>query len=173
MIYKVASRFAGSAKERNLDIEDLCQVGILGYIRAWDTFDPERGVKFSTHAFNCVKSHIQRFLRDFNMIRLPGERRYESAPVVSLETVVFDDGRSPVLLEDLLGKEEDQTGVYVHEFINELSEKEKSVVLGMLNGFTQKEIAESLGVSRTMVGRYLTSARKKYESYQGVGGRAG
>jgi DNA-directed RNA polymerase sigma subunit (sigma70/sigma32) len=44
-------------------LEDLIQAAMLGLIKAAATFDPERGVKFSTYAAPRIKRYIQRPIR--------------------------------------------------------------------------------------------------------------
>ncbi len=56
----LARRFA----ERGELFEDVMQVGMLGLIGAIDSFDPERGVKFSTFAIPTIAGEIRRFFRD-------------------------------------------------------------------------------------------------------------
>jgi RNA polymerase sigma-B factor len=60
MVRSVARRFAG----RGEPLEDLCQVGMVGLIKAIDRFDLDRGVSFSTYAFPCVIGEIKRHFRD-------------------------------------------------------------------------------------------------------------
>lgn len=55
------------------EMEDLLQEGFFGLIKAAETFDVDKGNKFVTHAFICIKAHIQRYVEDNgNGIRIPG-----------------------------------------------------------------------------------------------------
>lgn len=56
-----------------LDFEDLQGVGLLGLIEALDRFDPTRGVRFSTFAFNRVRGAIIDYVRFIDI--LPRDRR--------------------------------------------------------------------------------------------------
>lgn len=46
-----------------IDIEDIMSQGVIGLIRAIDTYDPKRGVKFKTYAFYKIKGAILDELR--------------------------------------------------------------------------------------------------------------
>ena len=46
LIYSVAKRFLG----RGVEMEDLCQIGSIGLLKAIDKFDPSFEVCFSTYA---------------------------------------------------------------------------------------------------------------------------
>lgn len=50
--------------ERGELLEDVMQVGMLGLIYAIDSFDPARGLKFSTYAIPTIAGEIRRFFRD-------------------------------------------------------------------------------------------------------------
>jgi RNA polymerase sigma factor (sigma-70 family) len=52
----IRKRIAGTI----LDVEDLCQAGIIGLDRAVDKFDAEKGYKFSTYATWWIRQAIQR-----------------------------------------------------------------------------------------------------------------
>lgn len=54
LVRRVARRYGGL-----LPFDDLFQFGILGLIYAADTFDPERGTRFSTWAFTVIHTRIQ------------------------------------------------------------------------------------------------------------------
>lgn len=43
--------------------EDLAQEGILGLIRATETFEPERGLRFSTYSVYWIRAKIQRLVQ--------------------------------------------------------------------------------------------------------------
>ena len=60
LVQFLARRFA----ERGELLEDVMQVGTLGLIYAIDSFDPSRGVKFSTFAIPTIAGEIRRYFRD-------------------------------------------------------------------------------------------------------------
>jgi len=43
--------------------DDLVQEGTLGLLRATETFDPERGVRFSTYCVYWIRAKLQRYLQ--------------------------------------------------------------------------------------------------------------
>ena len=66
LIWSVVKRFAG----RGTDVEDLYQLGCLGFIKAVDGFDPGFGTQFSTYAVPKITGEIRRFLRDDGAIKV-------------------------------------------------------------------------------------------------------
>lgn len=68
-VHQVAKRFAGY---RHLTPDDLFQEGILGLIRATESYDPEIGFRFKTYATWWIDQKIRRALDDKDrMVRLP------------------------------------------------------------------------------------------------------
>ena len=51
-------------------MEDLCQIGSIGLMKAIDKFDPSFEVKFSTYAVPMITGELKRFLRDDGMIKV-------------------------------------------------------------------------------------------------------
>lgn len=45
------------------DREDLIQRGLIGLIKAVDTYDVERNINFSTYAVKCIDNEIYSFIR--------------------------------------------------------------------------------------------------------------
>lgn len=60
MVRGLAARYAG----RGEPLEDLVQVGSIGLIKAFDRFDPDRGVNFSSYAIPTIIGEIRRYFRD-------------------------------------------------------------------------------------------------------------
>lgn len=66
LIWSVARRFFG----RGTEPDDLYQLGCLGFLKAIDGFDLERGTQFSTYAVPKIGGEIRRFLRDDGPIKV-------------------------------------------------------------------------------------------------------
>ncbi|WP_017728530.1 sigma-70 family RNA polymerase sigma factor [Halalkalibacterium ligniniphilum] len=78
-----------------------------------------------------------------------------------------DDG--DVNLEDTIGKEFDVSVLFVSEFIDSLTERERVVLQKRLNGYTQGEIGKVVGVSQSRVGKILNNdITEKIKEYMAV-----
>lgn len=60
IVYPIARKYL----KKDLNLEDLIQVGYIGLIKAVDNFDPDRGVKFFTYANHCIMGEIRHYIRD-------------------------------------------------------------------------------------------------------------
>lgn len=67
IVFMAAKRWASKAP-----LEDLIQEGMLGIMRALETFEPERGLRLSTYASSWIRATIQRYLSEkVKVIRVP------------------------------------------------------------------------------------------------------
>ena len=66
LVRSIVVRFRG----RGCEDEDMYQIVSLGLLRVARSFDPERGVVFSTYAVPMIIGEIKRFLRDDGMIKV-------------------------------------------------------------------------------------------------------
>ncbi len=66
LVFMIGKRFLG----RGHEMEDLCQIGSIGLMKAIDKFDPSFEVKFSTYAVPMITGELKRFLRDDGMIKV-------------------------------------------------------------------------------------------------------
>ena len=71
LVYSIAGRF----KERCDDMGDLVECGTIGLVKAFKTFDAERGCAFSTYAVPLIFGEIRRFLRDDGIIKISREEK--------------------------------------------------------------------------------------------------
>ena len=70
MVITLARKYSKVAKE--LTIEDLTMEGMVGLSRAIELFDPARGYKFSTYAYNWIRQSITRSISYYDRsIRIP------------------------------------------------------------------------------------------------------
>lgn len=64
MLIKIANKFKNNPY--GIDIEDIMQIGSLGMIRAFDTYQEDKEIKFSTYVYNCISWSIR---REFNNLK--------------------------------------------------------------------------------------------------------
>ena len=55
---------------KNVNLDDLFQVGVIGLIKAIDNFDLSYGLKLSTYAVPLIIGEIKRYLRDNTAVRV-------------------------------------------------------------------------------------------------------
>ena len=60
LIWSIVKRFSG----RGYELEDLYQIGCIGFIKAIKRFDATFEVKLSTYAVPYILGEIKRFIRD-------------------------------------------------------------------------------------------------------------
>ncbi len=66
LIWSIVKRFTG----RGYEIEDLYQIGTMGFIKSIRNFDVNFDVKLSTYAVPYILGEIKRFLRDDGPIKV-------------------------------------------------------------------------------------------------------
>ena len=152
------------------DMEDLLSVGTIGLIKAVNTFDLTKSQRLATYAARCVENEILMLLR--------ANRKF-SKEVSIYEPIGTDkDGESVNLLDVLEtdGKETidqiilDQDIRKLQKAMEQnLNDTERTVIrlrYGLLGSreYTQREIAEILGISRSYVSRIEKKALQKLRS---------
>ena len=71
LVYSIAARF----RERSDDFGELVECGTIGLVKAFKTFDANRGCAFSTYAVPLIFGEIRRFLRDDGFIKVSREEK--------------------------------------------------------------------------------------------------
>lgn len=96
LIWGIARRFYG----RGVDLDDLYQIGCVGFIKAMQGFDLEYGTQFSTYAVPKISGEIRRFLRDDGSIRVSRTIK-EQASVIKIAKNSLEQtlGRDPTVSE--------------------------------------------------------------------------
>ena len=96
LIWSVARRFTG----RGVELEDLYQLGCLGFLKAIDGFDLQYGTQFSTYAVPKIAGEIRRFLRDDGAVKVSRCIK-EQAATISIKRGKLMQllGREPTILE--------------------------------------------------------------------------
>lgn len=96
LVHACAHRFTG----RGIEYEDLFQAGCMGLIKAYDAFDDERGVRFSTYAVPVILGEIRRLFRDGGTVKVSRTLK-ELSLKVAREREIFSlkESREPTVSE--------------------------------------------------------------------------
>lgn len=109
LVHTCAHRFSG----KGIEYEDLFQAGCMGLVKAFDAFDWERGVCFSTYAVPVILGEIKRLFRDGGTVKVSRSLKELSLKVLrERERFSTKNGREPTvseLAESLSAREEDIT----------------------------------------------------------------
>ena len=96
LIWAVARRFQG----RGTELEDLYQLGCLGFLKAVSGFDTGFGTQFSTYAVPKISGEIRRFLRDDGAVKVSRGLKEQSAAIKAARSRLTSSlGREPSLSE--------------------------------------------------------------------------
>ena len=139
-------------------IEDLISIGTIGLIKAVNTFCIEKNIKLATYASRCIENEILMY------IRKASSHRNE----ISIdEPLNVDWDGNELLLSDVLGSDGDEVGRGIEQedertellkLVGELPPREKQIMqmrfgMGGYEEYTQKEVADVLGISQSYISR--------------------
>ena len=140
------------------DMDDLIGIGTVGLIKGIDTYSLDKKVKLTTYAAKCAENEILMYFRA-NKKNSKNISIYEgiSYDKEGNEITVLDvlKTKDPDYLEDIYVKDNIQL---LRKYFSILSSREKEILymrygLGKEEEKTQKEIAKSMGISRSYVSR--------------------
>ena len=154
LVVYISKRFENTG----INIEDLISIGTIGLIKAVNTFKAGKNIKLATYASRCIENEILMYLRKISSQR---------TEVSFDEPLNTDWDGNELLLSDILGTDDDE--VYrpleddadkqmLMEAIDCLSERERSIIMmrfGLPGGkeYTQKEVADMMGISQSYISR--------------------
>ena len=96
LIWSVARRFVG----RGTELDDLYQLGCLGFLKAVEGFDLAYGTQFSTYAVPKISGEIRRFLRDDGAVKVSRSIKEQAATIRSARNQLSAAlGREPTIQE--------------------------------------------------------------------------
>ena len=156
LVVYIAKKFDNTG----VGVEDLISIGTIGLIKGINTFKTDKNIKLATYASRCIENEILMYLRKNNKTKLE----------VSIdEPLNVDWDGNELLLSDILGTDEDviSKGIesevekkLLYKAIEKLNHREKVIVemrYGLNNKdgeeMTQKEVADSLGISQSYISR--------------------
>ena len=96
LIWSIAKRFIG----RGVEVDDLYQLGCVGFLKAVEGFDPTFGTQFSTYAVPKITGEIRRFLRDDGAVKVSRSVKERAATIKSAKSqLACTYGREPSVSE--------------------------------------------------------------------------
>ena len=148
------------------DLEDLVSIGSIGLIKGINTYKMDKNIKLATYCSRCIANEILMFLRKNKKTRT--EISFEDA-------LNYDAEGNELHLDDILGTDED---IVYKEFdskidnklldqeLNSLNDREKHIMklrygLNNTEEYTQKEVANMLGISQSYISRIEKKVIKK------------
>ena len=144
--------------------EDLISIGIMGLIKAINTYDKSKGFEFTTYAMRCIDNEILQFLRKLN--------RYQYD--VSLDSVIHSSDGLYYRLCDILMDDTDFTEesdmesiiAIIRDLVQKLPNREREIIMmyfGFNNNqrYNQYEISQKLHIAQSQVSRSIIRSLKK------------
>ena len=155
------------------DLEDLVSIGTIGLIKGVKTYKLDKNIKLATYASRCIDNEILMFLR---------KNKRRKVEVSFEDSINLDQDGNELHLEDVLGTPDDivekeyesivDKELLIKEIEN-LSKRDKEILTlryGLYNQkeYTQKEVADMLGISQSYISRIEKKAIKKLKSLMKV-----
>lgn len=166
LVVFIAKRF----ENKGDSLEDLVSIGTIGLIKGINTYKIDKNIRLATYASRCISNEILMHIR----------KNKKRNGDISLEDALTYDGEGNELhLEDVIGTSED---VVYKEYekkvdinilrnnINLLNERDKQIMVmryGLFNtnAYTQKEVAELLGISQSYISRIEKKVIRNLKPY--------
>lgn len=151
----------------NKDVDELISIGTVGLIKAIDSFDSSKGTRLATYASRCIENEILMLFRN---------NKKQKSEIYLQDPIGVDKEGNEFCLMDILSSEKDsvldkvesnlQVRALYKKLGESLNERESSILImryGLIDGKskTQREIAVTLGISRSYVSRIEKKALKK------------
>ncbi len=154
LVVYIARKFENTG----INIEDLVSIGTIGLIKAVNTFCPGKKIKLATYASRCIENEILMYLR--KTANLKNEMSID-------EPLNVDWDGNELLLSDVLGSDSDLVNRNIEmedeknqllKIVSKLEEREKQIMtmrFGLFGSkeYTQKEVADMLGISQSYISR--------------------
>ena len=163
LVAHIVKKYAGSGR----DMDELIAIGIVGLVKAVNTFKPDKGSRLGTYAARCIDNELLMMLRTARKL---------SREISLYEPIGTDKEGNEIAFIDVV--EDTSKDVVENMVLNErirkmyvlieqvLSPREKEIIYLRYGLYgkkeqTQREIAEQMGISRSYVSRIEKKALEK------------
>lgn len=148
--------------------DDYNQIAMLGLLRAIKNYNPNCNSKFSTFATTVIKQQLYHYTKATKSLK--NNMGYEFVPIHSTiksdgdmqvcETISLDYDYYEVNCDRLIQNEQIE---FVKLFRTTLSNKENAILDGLMEGKSQREVGDYLGMTRQNVNLIVNKIQKKFK----------
>ena len=151
-------------------LEDLVSIGSIGLIKGINTYKVDKNIRLATYASRCISNEILMYIR---------KNKKRNNDVSLEEPLSFDSEGNELHLEDIKGTDGDivyeeyekrSNLITLQKIIKSLNDRDKQIMImryGLFEtkAYTQKEVAEMLGISQSYISRIEKKVIKKIRTY--------
>lgn len=161
LVYEVAHRYKYLCRT-TVDFDDLVSIGSIGLIKASQTYDDTKNIRFSTLAFICIKNAILREFvnkqyrfNDTNTVSLNSEKYVNDTQDTTIELhETLQDFKMDKELANLDNK------ILIDGVYEKCTERERKVIDLYLEGYTIKDISVKLNCYWMTVNSIIKGLKK-------------
>lgn len=100
LIWNIVKRFSG----RGYEIEDIYQIGCMGFIKAIKRFDTSFEVQVSTYAVPYILGEIKRFIRDDGIVKVSRSTKELAVKILELQKEHLRKTSEEISINDIAEK---------------------------------------------------------------------
>ena len=167
LVAHIVKKYIGTGRE----MDDLIAIGIVGLVKAVNTYSTDKGSRLGTYAARCIDNELLMLLRN---------ERKRSREISLYEPIGTDKEGNEIRFMDVV--EDNSENVLDRMMVDErivkmyrgidgvLSKREREVICkryGLLGyeEVTQREVGSRMGISRSYVSRIEKKALQKLRTY--------
>ena len=146
--------------------DDLISIGTIGLIKGIDSFKINKNNKLTTYVARCIENEILMYFRS---------NKKNNNNVSLNDSIGYDKDGNEINLIDVIKSNNTELSEFIHnkqnldklnKYLQVLTKREKEIIIkryGLFESdeYTQKEISELLGISRSYVSRIEKRAISK------------
>ena len=167
LVYKIVDKYTENDKD------DLLQIGMIGLIKAVDSYNFDKKIAWSTYMYSCVNNEIRMYFRIQNYEKrskfvecsIYAEVDVKKDNPVAIVDMIYDKNIN-IFEEVALNIEIEKITKTMKKLLSEREYRTMELRYG-LNGnseHTQQEVANIMGIHRTQISRYEKKSIQKIKN---------
>ena len=160
IVYDIIYKHIGlEVNESEFMFDELLSISYLAFIKAYNKYDINKGILFTSYAYNSIQQEILNYIRDEN-------RRTDQYDLTLNNLIIGDHDNTEIMYtlpnENYNVESEGIIKVVIYNYIKTLNkDKHKQIINLFLEGQMQSDIYKQLNCSKEMV----RQAVKKLRNY--------